>query len=288
MAIEGKKREQVEFKKKVGLTEVRVMCINPSAEDYDAILGIEIKEDSKATEYLGETNDGNLYLRIAIWVEDVNTGDKYSITFFLEDKERENKEGTKKQYINAVGACSWADDPNNLPEWFVKREYRVAYTGEEELYEFLRTWLGNLDYRAAETTLDIDVNWKAFKKGNVKDLRSQINGEWCVNFVALVTIVTKERNGEPIEYQGIYNKAFLPVYSLKYFRLIDYSSKEVLDKLRVKKPKELKFHEKFVMKITDPEYGCRDFYILKDIEEYDSSKNIVTSDKVIDETSSEY
>jgi hypothetical protein len=58
------------------------------------------------------------------------------VSFFLEDKERQNKDETKKQYINSVGNCSWAADPNDLPDWFKARDYRVAKIGEEELYEF--------------------------------------------------------------------------------------------------------------------------------------------------------
>jgi hypothetical protein len=50
----------------------------------------------------------------------------------------------QKQYINSVGNCSWAADPNDLPDWFKARDYRVLKIGEEELYEFLRTWLVTL------------------------------------------------------------------------------------------------------------------------------------------------
>jgi len=38
--------------------------------------------------------------------------------------------------------CSWAADENDLAEWFTKgRDYRVAYVGEEDLYNFMRVWL---------------------------------------------------------------------------------------------------------------------------------------------------
>ena len=110
-----------------------------------------------------------------------------------EDKVRENKDGTKKQYINNVGVCSWADDENNLPDWFKSREYREAYVGEEDFYSFLRTWLGNLDYRDADTVLQLE--WKKLMRGNLRDLTEQINGEWSTNVVALATIISKEKDG---------------------------------------------------------------------------------------------
>jgi hypothetical protein len=37
------------------LFEANVIAINPTAEEFKDILGMELKEDSKATEYLGET-----------------------------------------------------------------------------------------------------------------------------------------------------------------------------------------------------------------------------------------
>lgn len=279
--IGGKKREQTqlpEFTKKVGLFEARVIAINPDIEEYKEILNIELKEDSKAVEYLGTSNDGNTTLRVDIWLEEVKKNEKFKVTFFLENKERENKDGTKKQYINSIGSCAWADDPNNLAEWFTKREHRVAFMGEEDLYNFLRTWLGELDYRDAETTLSLD--WKKLMKGNVKDLKDQVNGEWCTNIVALATVKTVIKDEETKEYQGVYNKAFLPAYSIKQFRLIDFSNPSVISGLRQKKSKDLKPHERFVLNVTG-EYGCRDFYTLKDLKDYNSEDNLVASDAVI-------
>lgn len=286
-SIGGKKRENTgDYSKKIGLFEANVIAINPTVDEYKDILGIELQEDSKATDYLGE-RDGNTTLRVDVWLQDVkDENNKIKTTFFLEDKERENKDGTKTQYINSVGMCSWASDPNNLADWFTKdRDVRVAYSGEEDLYNFVRTWLSKLDYRDAETVLELE--WKKLMKGNVKDLSSQINGEWCSSIIALATVIIKEKDGETKEYQGIYNKAFLLPYSLKQFRLVDYSSDVVIENLLKKAPKDLKAHEKFVLNVIG-EYGCKDVYVLKDLQDYDASEHFVSGDKVIDETSADY
>jgi hypothetical protein len=277
--IGGSKRENTgnsEFTKKVGLFEANVIAINPTLEQFKSVLGMEIKEDSKAVEYLSESKDGNTVLRVDFWLEDVkNAENKFKVSFFLEDKERSNKDGSKQQYINNVGTCSWAADVNDLPEWFSNRDYRVANIGEEDLYNFMRTWLGELDYRVATTTLQLE--WKKLMKGNVKDLKDQINGEWCSSIVAMATVITKEKEGEIKEYQGIYNKAFLSGYSLKNFRLVDYSNKQVLKGLEGKKSKDLKPHERFVINLNG-EYGCKDYFIFKDLEEYNPGDNLVSSD----------
>ena len=287
--IGGNKRQQSSgestFSKKVGLFEANVIAINPTIEEFKDKLGIELKEDSKAADYLGMSQDGNKTLRVDIWLEEVKSKDKFKAVFFLENKERENKDGSKKQYINSVGTCSWADDENNLPKWFTEREVRVAYVGEEDFYSFLRTWLGNLDLRDAESTLQLD--WSKLMKGNVKDLRDQINGEWCTNVVALATVKTVEKDGDIKEYQGVYTKGFLPAYTLKQFRLVDFSSSAILKGLREKKSKDLKPHERFVLNVTG-EYGCKEFYTFKDLAEYNADDNLVASDRVLEEDDSDF
>lgn len=287
MAVSGKVKTQTELenKKRVGLFEAKVIAINPTLEEYNDKLEIELKEDSKATQYLGTNNEGNTTLRVDFWLQEVKNLDKFKVSFFLENKLKVNKDNTKKQYINNIGTTSWASDINDLPEWFASRDHRVAFVGEEELYNFVRTWLGNLDYRDASTVLQID--WKLFMKGNVRDLKDQIDGEYATNVVALATIKTVEKEGEIKEYQNVYNKAFLPAYSLKQFRLIDYSKPDVQNNLRTKKNKDLKVHERFVVNVTG-EYGCRDFYTFKDLRDYNAEDNVVASDSVISSEGSDY
>jgi hypothetical protein len=285
--IGGKKKEQQNFDnvKRVGLFVGKVIAINPDKEEYKDVLGIDLSDDSKATDYLGTSKDGNPNLRINFWIKEEKSGLLCPVTFFLEDKEKDNKESTKKQYINNVGTTSWADVPENLPKWFIEREYRTAKSGEEDFYNFLRTWLGNLDYRDNETTLELD--WKKLMKGNLKDLKEQIDGEWATSFVALATVKTVIKEEETKEYQSIYNGAFLPEYCLKQFRLVNYQNDGVLIKLQNKKSKDLKPIERFVVKITG-EYGCKDFYLLKDLKEYNTDDNLVASDKVISEEGDDY
>jgi hypothetical protein len=272
--------------KKVGLFEANVIAINPTNEEYKDILGIELSEESKATNYLGETRDGNTYLRVDVWLQQVKTEANFKVSFFLEDRERTNRDGTKNQYLNSVGMTSWADDENNLFDWFKEnREVRKAFIGEEDLYDFMRTWLGQLDYRSAETTLTLD--WPKLMRGNVKDLKDQVDGEWCNTIVALATVVTKERDGETKEYQGIYNKAFLSGYTMRQFRLVDYTDNKVINSLKERKPRDLRPHERFVVKVSG-EYGCKDYYQLKEMEDYNPDDNLVASDDYISDDGADY
>ena len=288
--IGGKIREnsnnEGNYEKKVGIFEANVVAINPTLEEYSTILGRELPDDSKATEYLGESRDGNTYLRIDVWLREVKSEDNFKVSFFLEDKERENKDGTKKQYINSVGTTSWADDESNLYEWFTKdRDYRVAYIGEEDLYGFVQKWLSKLNYRDVTTELQLD--WKKLMRGDVRELKSQIDGDYCDTVIAIATVVVRERDGETKEYQGIYNKGFLSGWNMKFFRAVDYTDNRVVESLKSKKPRDLKQHERFVVDISG-EYGCKDYYILKEIENYDPDDNLVASDKHISEDGDDY
>ena len=277
--------EDKEFAKKIGLFEARVIAVNPTTEEYADVLGRQLKEDSKSTEYLGTSKDGNARLRIDFWLEEVKTREKFKLTFFIENKEKENKDLTKKQYINNIGRCTWADSPNNLPPWFKERENRVSFVGEEDLYNFLRSWLSNIDFSSKKSTLQLEFN--KLIKGNVKELKDEINGEWATNIVALATVTSKETPDGTKEYQAIYSKAFLPPYSIKAFRLIDYNKAEAISALRQKSQKELKPHERFVLNVVG-EYGCKDFFTFKELKEYNSEDNLVSSDKVIAEDDSDF
>jgi hypothetical protein len=286
--IGGKKRENNgEFSKKVGLFAARVICVNPTEKEYKDILGMELKEDSKAAEYLGTSKEGNTTVRVDFWLENVkenedHSNDKFKVSFFLEDKVRDNKDGTKTQYINNIGICAWAEDENSLPEWFSKREFREAYVGEEDLYEFMRGWLNKLDYRDGSTVMQIE--WKKLMKGNVSDIKNEVGGEWCGEIGCLATVVVKEIDGEIKTFQGIYNRAFFPVYTFKHLRLVDYDNDVVLEALKSKPSKDLKPYERFVLKVHG-EYGCKDFFKLKELAEYDPSENMVSSNTPLEEGS---
>jgi len=286
--IGGKKREVVDFGKKVGFFAGKVIAINPTREEYKEVLGMDLKEESKADEYLGESKENNTTLRVSVWLEDVKSKQKFNVTFFLENKPRSNKDGSKQQYINNIGMCSWADDPNNLQEWFTKRDFREAYTGEEDLYTFMRTWLGTLDYRDAETTLSLD--WKRLMKGDVRDLKAQIGGEYCTNVLCLAVVKTVSKEGEEEikEYQGVYNRGFLPEYALKQFNLVDYNKPEVQSALRAKASKDLKPHERFVVQVSDSEHGCKDSYIFKPLMDYNPADFLVASNAAISGDGADY
>jgi hypothetical protein len=199
------------------------------------------------------------------------------VVFFVEDRVRVNKDETKTQFINNIGICSWAESSEDLPDWFTDRTYREAKSGEEELYGFLITWLGKIDYFDKSQPAELQLNWKQLMKGDLKELSDEINGSYVTPFISLATVITKEVEGEIKEYQSIYNKAFAPEFAMKQFRITDYNDEMVQATIETKKFKERKIHEKFVANIVG-EYGCKDYYLLSELTDYDASLNVVAGD----------
>jgi hypothetical protein len=128
--IGGTKREAVSgdnFAKKVGLFEANIIAVNPTIEEFKTKLGRDLKEDSKAVEYLGESKDGNTTLRIDFWMQSItNEDDKFKVTFYLEDRERQNKD--KIHYIGNAFPHNYADAWDDargmmLLEWDKEPEY---------------------------------------------------------------------------------------------------------------------------------------------------------------------
>ena len=288
MAVGGNVRESqgtVEFKKKVGYFEAEIIAINPTLEEYKDLLGIELKEDSKATEYLGVSSDGTSKVRVDIWLQDVKGGDKFKLVFFLEDTKKQNKDKTKKQYINNIGITSWAADEENLPTWFVKRDYRVAYTGEAELMEFFRNWLSGIDFMADSAELMLE--WRKAIAGNFKEWKDEIGGKYTRTVGVLATVKTVEKEDGPVSYQSIYSKAFFPGYAIKQMRQVDFNNQDVIRQLKFKPSKELKPYERFVLNVVG-EYGCKEYYTFKDLHEYDPAANFVESDAVISDDGGDF
>lgn len=285
MAISGSKREIPQggdFPKKVGIFEAKVIAINPNAQEFKDILGIELKEDSNATNYYDDVKEK---LKVNVWLQDVNSDFRTTATFWLEHGEKENKDATKKQYINNIGVCSWASDPNLLPAWFSKRFNRVAHIGEEEFLGFVRVWLGGLDF--SDISTEIILDWKKVMSGDLKDLKEQIDGEFTQTVGALATVKTTDKGDGPKSYQNIFIKSFFPGYSIKSMRLVDYNNPDVVRGLKFRKSAELKMHERFIVNATG-EYGCKDYYTFKELHDYDPEANLVESDKVIAADSADF
>jgi len=153
------------------------------------------------------------------------------------------------------------------------------------LYNFAVTWLNKLDVRHPDTVLTFD--WERLMKGDVKEIVEQIGGEFSGTICPLVTMRTTNAEGDPVEYEQIYNKEFLPGYIMKQIRLraIDDS---FIDSARITDKRKRSRLQKFVLNAIDPKYGIKDYFTLGELIPYDPSKNIAASNDPIREDDTSY
>jgi len=183
----------------------------------------------------------------------------------------------KTQFITDQCTTSYAESEDYLPTWFVKRDYHVAREGEPDLCTFLATWTNINFYEDQDAKIVLE--WKDLMKGNVSELREQIEASAKDTVVAMATVKTVETADGVKEYQAVFNKAFMPGYGLRQLRQITVN-KDYITRISRKPAKELKVYDRFILKIAG-EYGCKEFYSFTDLKEYNAADNFVASDKVI-------
>lgn len=260
MAIGGKERQIVDFTKKVGFFEGKVVAINPTKEELEALLSRPIE---KEPEYLSDDDDGNKKVAFSFWIEDLKTGLIFNKRFTMTNKKRDTSKTGKTQYINDVGSTTWAEDENALKDEkykiFTTRDFRDALIGEEKLYNFLRALFNSLDFKDPSTELKLD-NKKLFK-GNMADIKDAIAAFPNATICALATIrtVPGENGANAKEYQSLYEE-FLPGNCIKYFAPGVKSRPDFVNNY---------------IKNLNGEYGCKDFYKVEEIDDYDSTENVV-------------
>jgi hypothetical protein len=283
MAVSGKVREPQDWKKSTGFFEAEVLCINPDREKLEKILNTSLDKDP---EYLSSEEEEQANgmkklitkLSVVFWVKDVKSNEVKSVRFFLKDAEKINRDKTKKQYINSIGSLSWADSPENLPDWFKVRAFRVAHDGEEELYNFIVNWLGKVDYKDTESSISFD--WSKLMKGNVKELSEQINGEYCTTVVCLKVIRSVVKDEETKEYEQIYNRDFLPGYIMREIRLQGdkLGTDAYIERAKATEKKKRSKLQRFMLQATDSEHGIKDYFYRGESKEYDPADNVAVGD----------
>jgi hypothetical protein len=286
--VTGKKSTRTgDFEKQIGMAEFQVEFFNPSREELERLLGTEIENDP---EYLGESKEGNTTLRLSVWLREVATKRLYNLNFFLEDKEVRTMDGNKMQYINSIGRSAYVPSEDQLTEKFTAHDYHAARVGEVDVVSFMDAWL-DIERKEPYT---LGVNWKDLMKGNIKEFKELQRTDLPRTICCLLTVRVREKDGEKKEYQSIYNKKFLPGYSIKKFRTTAFTE-EKLTALRAKrgsmvgdKKVYLKDWENFAVEVTDPTHGCKDAFSLEPAHDYNPAEFVQAGNKVITETDSDY
>jgi hypothetical protein len=299
--MEGNKRESTYVSKEVGVFEGKVVAINPSKQELEMLLNTTIEKDVTYNAMKKEENGTETpTIRLSFWLKPENSEKLKNVSFFIEKRARTNKDGNKYQYVNQVGRTAWGEIAANgtdLPNFFTQfldrnkmsigdMTYRQALIGEEELMNFVRSWL-NFDYFSPDTNILLD--WDKIFRNNYKELSDGMksDAEQTILALATVRVVTDPNTEETKEFQSIYNKAFLPGYNIKLFRGTKFTSDRIAV-IKTKESKKLQPHERFILTVSDSEYGCKDRYILEEAKEYDGSTFFENTDKVLSTDDADY
>ena len=145
-----------EFKRYVGVAPVFVVGTNPTKEELEKIYNTSL---DKAPEYTGtqKVNDKDVpYARIDFIVktdaEKANGIDLTSkVSYFIRKEYRYNKDVTKVQVIDKYGRTAWVTkeqaNAHEIPVYAngnpanIDKDYRPAYVGEEDVTNFIKTYL---------------------------------------------------------------------------------------------------------------------------------------------------
>lgn len=315
-------RQEQERKYYAGLELFEVIAVNPTTKQINEIYGKENSEEDKEVEYVDQ-KDGDDRVRITVFMRGQQTNRIHRESFFITNKPRVSDKGSK-QYINQICQSTWVDEESNLPEWFTKfygkdrqtvvgeKTYRQAKEGEADFYNFVRGVLNKVAYNLVST--DVEFDFKKFLRGDFVQLNSTLtNKKYAGSFCAL-NFVRTDANDSTKQYQQIYNKAILPANFYNKIEVggMDYYN-SYLDQIKenpgevpgipltindiygyVPSFTDVKFKDfdakvwKAFLDNVEGEYGCKGFYKICPVFEYDKAMDIAASNKVISSDGSDY
>jgi hypothetical protein len=180
-----------------GLRNMKVIAINPNKAEMEAL---NYKPQNEPV-YTSFAEDQTKKLRLDFFLQGEGDGGesiRTKIAFFLENKHRVNKAGTKAEWINDAARNAWGTTevaPDTL-KWFDATTARACKVGEADVHLFLINWL-NIQ-PGDEAKLD---NFDALFDGNYSELRQILGANINNEIKVLLTI----RDGK---YQSCYNRYF--------------------------------------------------------------------------------
>lgn len=219
--------EAIEIKRYVGVAPVKVLAVNPDKATLEKYFNTTLENDPI---YIGE-KDGVKFARVDFLVQtDMDKCGVDMITrlsFFLRDEKRYNRDKTKIQVIDEYGRTAWASaeefKEKRIPIYSngsaanITNNYRAIYNGEENLTNFVRTylnipnamkyvnntWIMIENPSDAECRFDSIADWFNGKFTDIKDINTLMPD----NKIKVLFGVRTAENGN--QYQDYFNRFFM-------------------------------------------------------------------------------
>lgn len=240
-------KEAQEFKRYIGVTPVFVKAVNPDKAEHEKLFSTTLDE---APVYVQDKEDaeGKSYKNVRISV--VLQPDVEKIGFemplvtmplFVTNQKQFGANSGKYQVVDKYGRFAWATEAeisakeiptyNNGKKADISNDYRIAYVGEEDLTNFIRTFLcistitkwsndekcmvpnNEVKPEACECRLELSSFEKLFK-GDFSEIK-EILGLQPNNKVKVCLGVRTDANSGRL-YQSVYTKKFISNAATNY------------------------------------------------------------------------
>lgn len=225
--------EGTPVKRYVGVAPVYVLAVNPNKEQLEKLYNTQLE---KAPEYIGEleevdgTKTPNVRLDFIVKTDAERCNDvdlTTKLTFFIRKSYRYNKDMTKVQVIDKYGRTAWVTieqaKTHEIPTYSngqlanIDKDYRPAFVGEEDLTNFLKTYLNipsvmkyvNEKWVMTDKPADCEArleNIEKYFKGDFTELRNAIALQPNNKIKVMFGVRNTDDNKQ---YQTIYNQMFL-------------------------------------------------------------------------------
>lgn len=235
--------EGTEVKRYWGVAPVHVLAVNPNKEELENLYNTSIEN---TPDYISESEEGEdkhkvLNARIDFIVRtDAEKCDGIEmtskVTFFLRNEYRFNRDKSKVQVIDKYGRTAWieveAAKKREIPVYKngpanLDKDYRPAYVGEEDLTNFLRTYLNipnvmkyvNSQWVMVDKPEDSEARLEKianYFKGDFTELRQAISLQPNNKVKVLFGVKNSDDNKQ---YQVCYTQMFLRNNVNDYSRL---------------------------------------------------------------------
>lgn len=240
-------KEVQEFKRYIGVTPMFIKAVNPNKAQHEELFNTTLDEEPS---YLGTAtdNEGNEYKNARIQVVFQPDTEKIgfdmpliTMAMFIQNRPRVGASSGKIQVIDKYGRTAWATEAEvaakAIPMYTngpadLDKDYRPAYVGEEELMEFVKTylcipspttWDNNLRKMVPNTRVKPEEcecrfdNLENIFKGDFSEIESALGFQPTNKVKVLLGVRTDAESGKL--FQAVYTKKFLRNSSSNYSAL---------------------------------------------------------------------
>lgn len=238
----NKTAEETAFKRYIGVAPVTVLDVNPNKAAMEKIYNTTFENEPAYVSMIETGSDNhkvaNARIDFIIKFDAEKTGiTDYitKVTFFLRNEPRVNKDGSKVQVIDKYGRTAWVTkeqySTKEIPVYSngpanIDKDYRACFFGEEELTNFIKTYLNIPSVMKYVNGKWVMVDNPSESESRLDHIEDYFKGDFSElkNLIALqptnkIKVLFGVRNSNDRQYQTAYTQMFLKPNVKDYSKL---------------------------------------------------------------------